>query len=61
MTKSMDIFDGLIPYLQSVLSMMFLRGIFVPVISLMITVASLRALTAIGGAEIDVSVLSKIA
>jgi len=49
------------PFLKQNLAVLFIRGVFLPVISLLIMVISIRVLTALGGAEIDVSLLSKIA
>ncbi len=59
--KANSIFDSLQPYLKQNLAVLFIRGVFLPVVALMLMIISIRVLTALGGAEIDVSLLSKIA
>lgn len=61
LNKAKTIFSEMQPFLKHNLAVLFIRGVFLPVISLMLMVVSIRVLTALGGAEIDTSMLSKIA
>lgn len=61
MLRAVQIYGEINPLMKQALSIIFLRGVFLPVVSLLIMVASIRFMTAAGGAEIDVSALSKIA
>ena len=61
LNRAKTVFTNIQPFLKQNLAVLFIRGVFLPVISLLIMVTSIRVLTALGGAEIDVSLLSKIA
>ncbi len=58
--KAMGIFMRVIDAVPFYLFPALIYGIITPAIALLITVASIRVLSALGGAEVDVSVLSRV-